>query len=900
MFKPLVGKVFCLTIFLFLCLYYPKIIFATNVWTQSDLTSGYGHVIKFAPSNPQIGYATHQGVSSFPHVYKTINGGLNWFATDNGITGTSDSNSIVVDYADENHVYVGLYNNGVYETIDGINWVYKGTPGNYIRSLAIDPNNSSILYAGTNNGIYKSLNSGSNWTSINGGIVTGNVMYISVSKSPNSSKIICGTGNAVYLSNNSGATWGKISTFNSKGTNGALLIDPENYNYIYAAAGYNYGLWKSIDGGTNWTNVIPSYDPFEIAISTINNKRYIFTSSRDSYSGIYKFDTELNTYENITGNLPYSKNWGLAINDQRLVTYNENGGGIWYHNNTIEPPPPTPMVFIPGLGGSWNRDALIENKAVGQNEWTLTPFATGEYKAFIQTLKNAGLVEGSTLFTFYYDWRRPVTENGTKLKTFLDGLTGTVNIVGHSMGGLVARACIDKVAGCKDKVAELITAGTPHTGAVDAYYLWNGVIPEKDQLKKTLEEILLKINNRGYSQPKDIVRNVIPSIRDILPVFDYSNWHSYSAMNSANKNPFLETSMANTGLLTTISGNKSASTPEKLNVSIPTSIEYALGLWLDGRPLSKILGTGDETVLKSSSKIGVCLTCDFETYHGGLVGTENPQKKILELLGLPTTNAISTFNPNDTWQSLWFILHSPATIKVFKNGVETGTSFDGKLIYIENPADGQYDIKITGTGNGSYTLDIGAIGQDKTNWQTVNATASTGSEHQYKLNLNNFAPAVGDADGSVNLTLAKNKLAVIGGFWPNYFINVINGIQNNSGGRVKIENLAGKIMTQIKTSAVASVRSDYADVIEYLINAYEIMAPKYGYVLSSTVVLKDLTRTQTLIANKNSYYLIVKPTTLAALNFTLANSYLTKSQTAFGENKFYRSYLFSRAAFQIL
>ncbi len=541
----------------------------------------------------------------------------------------------------------------------------------------------------------------------------------------------------------------------------------------------------------------------------------------------------------------------------------------------------------------------MENKTVGQSEWGLTPFATEEYKAFIQTLKNTGLVEGTSLFSFYYDWRKPVAENGQKLFVFLNTIGAKVNIVGHSMGGLVARACVDKVSGCKDKVNKLITAGTPHLGAVDAYYLWNGVIPEKDQLKKTVEEILLKINNRGYSQPKDIVRNVIPSVKDLLPVFNYIDWHSYSAMNSANKNPFLETAMTNYNLLTTISGNKTGSTPEKLNVYPPSSIEYVLGVWLDGRPFSKTLGTGDETILNSSSKISGITNYDFETYHGGLVATENPQKKILEILDLPTTNAVSTFTPNNTWQSLWFILHSPAAIKVYKNGIEVGNNLDSKTVYLENPSDGQYAVKVTGTETGPYDLDIGAIGQDKTAWQRVSGIASAGSEHQYALNLINFEQniKVGDLDGMSNLNMAKNKLANIGGFWPNYFIKVINGIQGNSGARVKIENLLRQIVSQIKTSTSPPVRSDYADTIEYLINAYEIMAPKYGYVLTSTAVSKDLTRTQTLINNKNSYYLIVKPTTLAALNFTLANNYLTRSQTAFNLSQFYRTYLLSRSAF---
>lgn len=594
----------------------------------------------------------------------------------------------------------------------------------------------------------------------------------------------------------------------------------------------------------------------------------------------------------------------LNLTKIELVDTTPDRSGLHFMGISVRtdaPSSPTPIVFIPGFGGSWNREALIENKTVAQSEWSLTPFATEEYKAFIQTLKNAGLVEGTTLFSFYYDWRRPVTDNGSVLKTFLDAIPGKVNIVGHSMGGLVARACVDKVAGCKDKVNKIVTAGSPHTGAVDAYYLWNGLIPEKDELRKTIEELLLKANNRGYTHPKDIVRNVVPSVRDILPVFDYINWHAYSVMNSSNKNPFLETAMTNSSLVTTISGNKTSGTPEKLSVYPPTSIENALGLWLDGRPFAKTYGTGDETVLNTSSKIAAAANYNFETYHGGLVATENSQKKILEILGLPTTNTVSTFTPGNAWQSLWFILHSPATLKVYQSEVEVGTSLDSKTVYIKNPGNGPYTVKITGTGAGIYNLDIGAMGQGKVTWQLVSGTASIGSEHQYALNFTNSdnIAKVTDLDGFGNLNMAKTKLVNMGGFWPNYFISVINGIQSNSGARVKIEKLLGQIMTQIKASGVASVRSDYTNVAEYLINAYEIMAPKYGYVLSSTVVSKDLTRTQTLINSKTSYYLIVKPTTLAALNYTLANNYLARGQEAYNLGQYYRAYLLSRLAFQL-
>jgi triacylglycerol esterase/lipase EstA (alpha/beta hydrolase family) len=41
-------------------------------------------------------------------------------------------------------------------------------------------------------------------------------------------------------------------------------------------------------------------------------------------------------------------------------------------------------------------------------------------------------------------------------------------VIGHSMGGLVARYCIERAAGADD-VADLVTLGTPHQGTYAAY-----------------------------------------------------------------------------------------------------------------------------------------------------------------------------------------------------------------------------------------------------------------------------------------------------------------------------------------------------------------------------------------------------------------------------------------------
>jgi len=72
-----------------------------------------------------------------------------------------------------------------------------------------------------------------------------------------------------------------------------------------------------------------------------------------------------------------------------------------------------------------------------------------------------------------YDWRRDIATLGNRLAERLaaDDLE-QVAIVGHSMGGLVARAALTHDVG--SRVSRLITLGTPHSGSVAAVQALRG------------------------------------------------------------------------------------------------------------------------------------------------------------------------------------------------------------------------------------------------------------------------------------------------------------------------------------------------------------------------------------------------------------------------------------------
>jgi len=192
--------------------------------------------------------------------------------------------------------------------------------------------------------------------------------------------------------------------------------------------------------------------------------------------------------------------WGIAQNDLYFVLT----------NNTPPPPPPRlPVVFIPGIGGSElkaSQDIFYANHAYANNEkiWVnqdeavklgeddyfdvlklkpdgVTPEAalslTGSLSSFgygdiDNFFTGMGYVKGTNYFVFPYDWRKDVRSSQGDLDALIESaktLSGQtkVNLVVHSMGGLIARYYISDSTKAA-KVNKLIELGVPHLGTVDS------------------------------------------------------------------------------------------------------------------------------------------------------------------------------------------------------------------------------------------------------------------------------------------------------------------------------------------------------------------------------------------------------------------------------------------------
>jgi len=224
-----------------------------------------------------------------------------------------------------------------------------------------------------------------------------------------------------------------------------------------------------------------------------------------------------------------------------------------------EPAPaePEPVILIPGILGSWNISG----------RWQIDPiFHT--YDNLMEALIAAGYRESSlgqdqpTLFTFPYDWRADNNITAGLLKEKIrqvKEITGAdkVDLVAHSMGGLVARSYIQG-DGYQDDVDQVIFLGTPHLGAVESYLKYEGAYFQSNFVP--LQKYLFQVEaaTQGYLDLTDYIRVQVPTVEQLLPIYDYlkdkqpdDSWQLRPYPLNYPQNNYLEqlNSQANTALL---------------------------------------------------------------------------------------------------------------------------------------------------------------------------------------------------------------------------------------------------------------------------------------------------------------------------------------------------------------
>lgn len=162
---------------------------------------------------------------------------------------------------------------------------------------------------------------------------------------------------------------------------------------------------------------------------------------------------------------------------------------------------PIPLVFVPGIGGSklgiqknlngkplkteffwppsslYDTDLAVDKLKDGlkSKEIVADDLFPGAYDELLSGLKAMGYELNVNFWIYAYDWTKSNKVSGAGLKAFIDDILSKhpewkkVDVINHSMGGLVTRAAYGDGA----KILRMIFITSPHYGSPNAYFFLN-------------------------------------------------------------------------------------------------------------------------------------------------------------------------------------------------------------------------------------------------------------------------------------------------------------------------------------------------------------------------------------------------------------------------------------------
>ncbi|MCD4705761.1 lamin tail domain-containing protein, partial [bacterium] len=415
----------------------------------------------------------------------------------------------------------------------------------------------------------------------------------------------------------------------------------------------------------------------------------------------------------------------------------------------------TPVIIIHGITGSWYKQ---------KKGWVLDPIMH-TYDNLYSALIWEGYTPDKDLFNFSYDWGKINIATAEYLKNKIDEVkiitnVDKVNLITHSMGGLVARQYIE--SNYKNDIDKLIFLGTPHNGANRAYLMWEGTTGFQEKEGFILKLFFLLKAHACDLDLYDYIHMHVTSISELLPTYDYlrdadtgqlrdypDNYPTNSFLENLNSQENLDI-LINSGIeISNIVSDSDISTLDTLVVENSDDDKK----WEHGEPTSYEYSAGDGTVLIKSAK-------GFMGDYSIVVNSDHsdlPTKAINQVLAIlnpyiiefPTEHSIDWVTVDDI---LVITVHSPINILVTApNGSQIGNQSDPnnqiplafysgtedpEFITIPNPLKGNYKIEAFGTGSGEYEIEVNYINDTQQELiQTISGNAKNGENYDHSFDF---------------------------------------------------------------------------------------------------------------------------------------------------------------------
>lgn len=310
-------------------------------WTNIDASKGIEAtgrtLLGVSPDDPSVVYAAQASSSVFGRMYKSTDtgytfkvlitgsssNGTNFFGYEPNGKGTSGQATydmaICVNPIDVDEVHIA----GIicWKSTDGGKTFTAETVWSYPNSVGYNHADvhslvwiNSTIYSTSDGGVYKSTNNGNDWTDLTSGMGIRQFYRISCSKtdpdvvsggaqdngtsyrqsdgswidwlgadgmdcviSPTNAEIAIGTSQngTIYKTKNAGKTYSGLTLPSSGNWITPLAMHPYNHDTVWG--GWT-GIWKSTNGGTNWTNLTTFVKSKMNTLTVANDPKYIYSS----------------------------------------------------------------------------------------------------------------------------------------------------------------------------------------------------------------------------------------------------------------------------------------------------------------------------------------------------------------------------------------------------------------------------------------------------------------------------------------------------------------------------------------------------------------------------------------------------------------------------------------------
>lgn len=274
---------------------------STRSWNVTGPYGGSVRSLRIAPDDPQKVFAG----TSDGQIYRSRDGGRNWSRAIPGFNRPGlVLDKVIIDPGDPNVMYAAVWSTdrekagGVFKSKDGgdtwhelsemknesvraialdpndskilvagtLKAVFRTTDAGdswerispkghtdliNFHSVAIDPRDTNVIFAGTTHLPWKTTDCGKSWFSIKDGIIDDSDIFSIAIMDDNPERVFASACSGIYASDNAGGLWTKVQgiPFSSRRTH---IIYPHPSRPEVVFAGTTQGLWRSMDSGKTW------------------------------------------------------------------------------------------------------------------------------------------------------------------------------------------------------------------------------------------------------------------------------------------------------------------------------------------------------------------------------------------------------------------------------------------------------------------------------------------------------------------------------------------------------------------------------------------------------------------------------------------------------------------------